>query len=113
MRFAGIVIYAPICVLLLLLTVAQAKPQGEGGRCMAAQQRLAKLRAEIEGVEQEVDAACAAVATDAPHVVEKTARARATFTSTFTATTTAHVAGAQALITTYTVGMPYTASRAS
>jgi hypothetical protein len=109
MRFAGIMIAAPICVLLPFLTMARTRPHEERGRCMAAQQRLAKLRAEITEVEQDIDAACAAgVTTDAPHADEEEALARATSTatttSTSTATATAHVPWAQAL------GVPYTAS---
>ena len=107
MGSAGIVIAAPIRVL-LLLTMAQARPHEEGGRCMAAQQRLAKLRAEMTEAQQDIEVACAAgVATDAPpHVDEEEARATFTIASTSTAaaTATTYVPGAQAL------GVPYTAA---
>ena len=106
MGSAGIVIAAPIRVL-LLLTMAQARPHEEGGRCMAAQQRLAKLRAEITEAQQDIEVACAAgVATDAPHVDEEEARATFTIASTSTAAAiaTTYVPGAQAL------GVPYTAA---
>ena len=51
---------APIYVLLLSLFAAEARLQEEGGRCMAVQQRLAQLRAEIEEVEEEAALACSA-----------------------------------------------------
>ena len=106
MGSAGIVIAAPIRVL-LLLTMAHARLHEEGGRCMAAQQRLAKLRAEMTEAQQDIEVACAAgVATDAPHVNEEEARATFTIASTSTAAAiaTTYVPGAQAL------GVPYTAA---
>jgi hypothetical protein len=65
----SIVVAAPIYALLLSLVVAEAGATDEGGRCTAVQQRLLKLRAEIQEVEQEAEAACAAgVPTDVPHL---------------------------------------------
>ena len=61
MSRAGIRVAAPIYLLLLSLVVAAARRHDEGGRCMAAQQRLSELRAEIAVAEQEVQAACSAV----------------------------------------------------
>ena len=60
MSRAGIRVAAPIYLLLLSLVVAAARRHDEGGHCMAAQQRLSELRAEISVAEQEVQAACSA-----------------------------------------------------
>ncbi len=58
---------ALIYLLLLSLIVAEARRDDEGGRCTAVQQRLVKLRAEIEQVEQEAEACSDGVTLDAPH----------------------------------------------
>jgi hypothetical protein len=62
---------APIYVLLLSLFTAEARLQEEGVRCMAVQQRLAKLRAEIEEVEEEAALACSADTTPEPALPSK------------------------------------------
>jgi hypothetical protein len=49
---------AALIFALLVLGVAHAKNPDEGGRCIAVQQRLAELRAEIKEFEKEADAAC-------------------------------------------------------
>ena len=60
MSRAGIGIAASIYLLLLSLVVAAAMRHDAGGRCMAAQQRLSALRAEIAVAEHEVQAVCSA-----------------------------------------------------
>jgi hypothetical protein len=68
MRRASTTVAALIYAPLFLLGVAQTKNPDEGGRCIAVQQRLAELRAEIKEFEKEADAACSVSVTPiAPH----------------------------------------------
>lgn len=57
-----------MCVVLLSLVVPEARSHREIDRCMAVQQRLTELRAEIEQVEHEAKNACSVDGTpDSPH----------------------------------------------
>ena len=62
-------ITAMVYTVLLFCVVAEDRLSNKGGRCIAAQQRLVKLRAEIREVEQDAEAACLAdVTQNAPHL---------------------------------------------
>ena len=92
----GIAGFAARIFLLLLLVVADARLHDDGGLCMSAQQRLAKLRAEIKEAEQKAEAACSAnVNPDALHypawvgeLADTTAAATATAAAALSSTTT-------------------------
>jgi hypothetical protein len=94
LRIAG---FAARIFLLLLLVVADARlHDDDGGLCMSAQQRLAKLRAEIKEAEQKAEAACSAnVNPDALHypawvggLADTTAAATATAAAALSSTAT-------------------------